>query len=742
MSDLFHKDVPLDFIQSVFKTMNECPQHTFRVLTKRSDILVQHAPHLTWSENIWMGVTVERSDSFRIDNLRKVPTKNRFLSLEPLLGPQQHESRRNRLGHCWRGIGPGWRLIETDWIRDIRDQCVKENIPFFFKQYAALHTDKLGRVLDGREWTEKPPIIPYKPPKPVLPQRVLLPPKPFIPFTPKRVFVNAISSGLDQTEIYLEKIKTANPLVEIQEYDGRFEYPNGMSYAEMFHYMKDTVLISERSVDAPFFETFPSPGNCVETINTMVKPTWQCVGKCHYCYLMLTQPHEQYFYTNLDRFENEFATSVYAHRAILAVWNIASAAQKRLFPKIPYHLRNASDSIRKEMNSVGVLSDDEGKEYLYQHLSESILEEMKYHWKVENPGLPCPYNEKNFQRSFEEIGLVYESCAKLPFVIHPSEYADILAVDHLTGHVEYLMSLLSRFPGVSMSVGTRFTNIEGFRNHDGLGRVTFQMNFNTPYAIQEFEPNAPPLENRIATLKSMQERNGYITEAVIEPIIPYSGHRQDYIDLVNTILSGIHKDRLRAFTVGAVRYKVTEGSLPKVALRNFPETKIFETEENLETADRKDGRKRYPIEWRESIYRELIEIIRKEIPDITITLGADIPEVWNRLNLNIKNYMDESVFQNDQNGLAMTTDQNSNQDKEQQAPTSPMSEPATNTQPPVQANVQPTPPPLPAPTEADASIKFHVALPESEPHPGEDLKHCRSGTAFYSLINSCKDGRL
>jgi DNA repair photolyase len=489
-------------------------------------------------------------------------------------------------------------------------------------------------------------------------QRVLLPPKPFEPFTPKRVFVNIKCVGLDQTEHYLEKIRKANPIVEIEEYEGRFQYPTGMTPAEMFHYMKDTILISERS-DAPFFETFPAPGNCVENLGTMAKPCWQCVGKCHFCYLMVTEPHEHYFYTNLDRFEDELATSPFAHRIILTLWTLASQIQNKVFPKVPYHLCNTAEDIRKEVVAIGVLSDEDAKEYLHQHLQGTILERLKTHWTGEEPNRECPYTAENIERTFMELSDIYDQCAKLRFSISPSEYADIVAVDHLTGHLDYFMTLLPRFPDVSLSIRTKFANVDGLLKHDGMNRVKFQMNFNTPYAIQEFEPNAPPLEDRIAALRKMQEAKGYKTEVIIEPIIPYAGHRQDYIELVETILAGVHKDRISAFSIGAARYKISEGKiLPQVAVRNFPNTKLFVTELALQKAERKDGRQRYPLDWRVSIYKVLIDTFKKQIPDASIKIGADVPEVWSRLNLDVRKYMADSVIQYEGDKNVMTTTEN------------------------------------------------------------------------------------
>lgn len=158
MSDLFHKDIPLEFIQRVFATMIACPQHTFQVLTKRSDILVRHAPHLQFADNIWIGVSVENGQYVqRIDHLRQVPAKVRFLSLEPLLGPLPN---LNLDGIHWVIVGGEsgvhHRHMDPAWVRDIRDQCVAARIPFFFKQWSGTRPKSLGRDLDGRTWDEMP----------------------------------------------------------------------------------------------------------------------------------------------------------------------------------------------------------------------------------------------------------------------------------------------------------------------------------------------------------------------------------------------------------------------------------------------------------------------------------------------------------------------------------------------------------------------------------------------------------
>lgn len=158
MSDLFHKDVPVEFIQSVFDVMNKAHWHHFQILTKRSDRLVELDPILKWVPNIWMGVSVENKNYlYRIDDLRKTSAHIKFISFEPLLGPVR---KLDLTGIDWAIVGgesgQGARKIEPSWVIDIRNQCNMKHIPFFFKQWGGVNRKKAGRVLEGRTWEEMP----------------------------------------------------------------------------------------------------------------------------------------------------------------------------------------------------------------------------------------------------------------------------------------------------------------------------------------------------------------------------------------------------------------------------------------------------------------------------------------------------------------------------------------------------------------------------------------------------------
>jgi protein gp37 len=158
MSDLFHEKVPVSFIKAVFKTMEKANWHTFQILTKRSKRLLKLAPKLPWPSNVWMGVTVEGEKYIsRISDLQQVPATVKYLSIEPFITPISDLSTD---GIDWVIVGgesgPTSRIMKADWVRSIRDKCLKEQIPFFFKQWGGKNKRKTGRRLDGRTWDNYP----------------------------------------------------------------------------------------------------------------------------------------------------------------------------------------------------------------------------------------------------------------------------------------------------------------------------------------------------------------------------------------------------------------------------------------------------------------------------------------------------------------------------------------------------------------------------------------------------------
>lgn len=158
MSDLFHKDVPLEFITRAFRSIARNPQHEFQILTKRAGRVAQLASSLDWPPNLWLGTSVEHErTTSRIDQLRRVPAAVRFLSLEPLLGPLDD---LDLAGIHWVIVGgesgPGARPMDPAWVESILAQCRQASVPFFFKQWGGVRKKKAGRSLNGRTYDEFP----------------------------------------------------------------------------------------------------------------------------------------------------------------------------------------------------------------------------------------------------------------------------------------------------------------------------------------------------------------------------------------------------------------------------------------------------------------------------------------------------------------------------------------------------------------------------------------------------------
>lgn len=161
MSDLFHPDVPLSFIQAVFTVMNDNPQHIFQILTKRAELLLEYDKELNWTENIWMGVSVENQKvAQRIDFLRATNAKTKFLSLEPLIGPLSH---LNLSKIDWVIVGGESgkgkiRQMKVEWVLDIQQQCEKADVAFFFKQWGGKNKKQTGRLLNGHTYNAMPAL--------------------------------------------------------------------------------------------------------------------------------------------------------------------------------------------------------------------------------------------------------------------------------------------------------------------------------------------------------------------------------------------------------------------------------------------------------------------------------------------------------------------------------------------------------------------------------------------------------
>jgi protein gp37 len=162
MSDLFHEEIPLEFIEEIFDVMAQAEQHVFQILTKRHERMLELSNSLPWPTNVWMGVSIEnRRFTHRADYLRAVPAAVRFISAEPLLG---HLTNLDLESIDWLiaggESGPKHRPVKEEWLIELRDMCIEQAVPFFFKQWGGIRPKSGGRLLAGREWNEMPSAVP------------------------------------------------------------------------------------------------------------------------------------------------------------------------------------------------------------------------------------------------------------------------------------------------------------------------------------------------------------------------------------------------------------------------------------------------------------------------------------------------------------------------------------------------------------------------------------------------------
>jgi len=161
MSDLFHEDIPIEFILDAFKVMHDNPQHLYMILTKRADILEKLSPQLPWHDRIWMGVTVEEAKyKWRIDSLRNSGAKNKFISAEPLLSDLGDVDLTD-INWMFVGgeSGRNFRPMREEWALSLRDQCEEQNTIFTFKQWGGVYRKKNGALLDGRIYGAMPVVV-------------------------------------------------------------------------------------------------------------------------------------------------------------------------------------------------------------------------------------------------------------------------------------------------------------------------------------------------------------------------------------------------------------------------------------------------------------------------------------------------------------------------------------------------------------------------------------------------------
>ncbi|MBT3634674.1 hypothetical protein HOE22_04190 [Candidatus Woesearchaeota archaeon] len=401
--------------------------------------------------------------------------------------------------------------------------------------------------------------------------------------------------------------------------------------AENYWYMKDTLVIRERKV--PFIETFASPGDIVENLNTAIIPSHHCVSTCHYCYSQANKVTKQIAYYNWDIAKNELNYEPYIHTATLTLWSVISHIQKRRFDRIPLKLNEAVNIFRAEI--VKIENIDETS--ILQFLSENLFQILN---KCDST-----FYENEIEEQKKLLAMYYQKNNNIPLWLWVSEYSDILAIEPIAGQMEKILTeIMPHNPDINFMAATKSANGDCLLKHDGQNRVMINMNLNPEYVVNKYETGTSALDDRLELLKKLQDKGGYQLRLSFEPMLIFDGWQDAYKELIEKVASKIDLETIPNIILGSIRLR---NKLTWKMKRNYPWSDLLSNEKIFDKAKGTDGRSRYKEILRVEQYNLMIEELSKHTK-AEIILGAEHPDIWKRIGLDKDKFMSDKVYQYDQ----------------------------------------------------------------------------------------------
>ncbi len=455
-------------------------------------------------------------------------------------------------------------------------------------------------------------------------------------FIPKRLIVTPDAMEYPLTERIIERVKKLNPQIDmINSLDGNPDLPATIVTEEQKHqYLRETIVLAKRSDE--FFETFPSPGDIVEKMNTMCRITYQCPSDCEYCYLQYagggSTTRWRRLFVDVDRIENELKIEKFVHRINLTLWSALSFYLGKPLEKVyPGFTKEAGKNRKKLLSKDNAVDTDvKAKDFLKQKLADHFVQ------------LKIPIDSDKYNAVINNLHNYYNENTKKPLWINIGEYSDIVALEHIGGYVNHFMDLIEKDKELRVCFYTKSANINNLLTRAGDNRVMVVMNLNTPRVINKYERHTASLANRIEAVQKLLETKQFKVYLTVEPIIRYDGSEEDYISLVRKIKDEIELQNNNLVTIkfGGVRYR---NELATQITSNHPNTDLFSKIGELVDPEGTDERLRYNPEYREEIYRKLM----CEIPEIKekFMLGCEFSKLWKKLNMDWQGYLEKHVFQ-------------------------------------------------------------------------------------------------
>jgi DNA repair photolyase len=440
-------------------------------------------------------------------------------------------------------------------------------------------------------------------------------------YIPKRIFVSKSALAYPRTQEIINRIKELNKNVKVIFISKNTPERPKLKGKKLFNYLKESLVICTRS--AKYMEVFASPGNIVENMSVMGKIHFHCPLQCSYCYLNVAGRGTPWvrLYVDVENFYDQAVKEKYVYRIAQTLWSLVSYKENISFDKVPDNFKKVCDEIiRKKVlrKKDGINNDNEGINYIKNNL-RMLFNAMNIELSDND--------EIKLKKKVEEF---YSLNKNKPLSINISEYSDVLALDHLTNMMDELMQYVNKDKEFNFKFRTKATNISNLLKYNGNDQVRVTFGLNTDYVINNFEIGASSLEERIKAVNNLINKGGYKIDLSLEPIIIYDNYEDDYKKLIKIIKKEIDLSKIDNIKFGMVRYKTV---LKNFIERNFSDSDLISSFDKLDSPEKGDKRWRYGKNERIKIY-SMIKNELKEIKNVKLWLGAEIPELWDELGLN------------------------------------------------------------------------------------------------------------
>jgi len=450
----------------------------------------------------------------------------------------------------------------------------------------------------------------------------------------KRILVaQSVTDKTYATEV-IDRARKLDPTIDIvyvgeKTRSNKATFPSSLSAHGKYWYSKESLLLRDRG-DSTFIETFPSPGTIVENLGTMLKLGFHCKSICEYCYLQGGSYSWQEIFTNLDRVRDEIRTETVVHTALLTIWSAYSFYKQELTLKVPPDFHKVGNSLRQKFIKQRINKESRAVQYLRENIG-ALLRKSK-----------LEVDEKKLKRIIKDIPLYYQENKKYGLTLNVGEYTDIIAAEPISNQIKFIFDeIVNKYENIDISIWTKSTNFDEILKHDGQNRITFTIGINTNHIINAYETGTATLDERIDGVNKLQARGGYKIILNLEPIIIYNNCEQDYIKLIHDVMTKVNPDQIAGLNMGTTRFRK---DMVGTIRRNHPWSDLLDNMEEFEEYDLEDRRLRYSEEFRINIYKDLIHAFRA-YSQAPIVLGAEVPEMWGWIGLDMDAYIKDLVYQ-------------------------------------------------------------------------------------------------